>query len=515
MVQPQKKRLEDFLLSESQNEISPFLNFDTQRLWGAKKIFRKDLNNNNNKTKPNDCEEITSSCLGGRMASTTCIGSTNCAKTGSQICCLLWMMLFWRIPVVAGAQHEVFHARGSSFEIGVAYGTHFQTKLEQVVAFKTTVQHADVMAEWNDLAEQSRAAIQKYAPLYWQELLGISQGSGLTMHELLLLATEYEADMIVLPQESSPSSSSSSPSGKGCTGFVLLGREGNINCTSWIGQTNDDHPAYWAHGDWDVVLHLEVKELGFAPLLVYTHVGIPAYSGMNRARGVTWYYIDDGMRLSDNPHASFLPTTVLIRQLLYLPEGKDEIILDDYLQKIPKAVPNAFLILDHSFHNATTTTSSAVSIELSPITERCSLRQSSVPESFLVHANHVVHSAQMWQSEVRLAELDVGHKSIDRYQVLTERLWNRNLDDQTNTNPRSAATYFEILSTLPIYNDETLATVVMDPMEGCLYIRWYDKDDRHRTLSRKNRHTTLDYQRICFDVDPTNHVANLSFGAVS
>jgi hypothetical protein len=419
-------------------------------------------------------------------------------------------MLLWHIPVVVGgAQHEVFHARGSAFEIGEAYGTHFQTKLKQVVAFKTTVQHADVMIEWNELSKTSRAAIQTYAPLYWQELLGISQGSGLTMHELLLLATEYEADMIIPSQESS----SSSPSGKGCTGFVQLGQEDSINGTSWIGQTNDDHPAYWACGDWDVVLHLEIKELGFAPILVYTHVGIPAYSGMNRARGVTWYYIDDGIRESDNPQSSFLPTTVLIRQLLYLLQGKDEIMLEDYLRKIPKAVSNAFLILDPPFDNATTST--AVSVELSPITERCSIRQSSMPDSFLVHANHVVHSAQMWQTEVRLASLDVGHKSIDRYQVLTEQLWKRTLDDETNTNPVSAATYFEMLSTLPIHNIETLATVVMNPTEGCLYIRWYDKDDRNRTLSWKNRHTTLDYQRICFDADPTNHTANLTFGAVS
>jgi hypothetical protein len=429
--------------------------------------------------------------------------STYRSQNGLQIrYLLLWMM--WRVGAQE-SQHEVFHARGSSFEIGVAYGMHFQTKVEQVVTFKTTVQHADIMAEWNELAEKSRAGIQTHAPLYWQELLGISQGSGVTMHQLLLLATEYEADMIVPSQESS-----SSPSGKGCTGFVQLGKEDNINSTSWIGQTNDDHPAYWAHGDWDVVLHLEIKELSFVPILVYTHVGIPAYSGMNRARGVTWYYIDDGMRLSDNPQSSFLPTTVLIRQLLYLPEGGHEMMLEDYLREIPKAVPNAFLILDPSFGNAITST--AVSIELSPITERCSVQQSSIPDSFQVHANHVVHSAQMWQTELRLASLDVGHKSIDRYQALTERLWKRTLDDQTN--PTSAATYFEILSTVPIQNEETLVTVVMNPMKGCLYIRWYDKDDRNRTLSWKNRHTTLDYQRICFDVDPTNHTASLPLGAV-
>jgi hypothetical protein len=425
---------------------------------------------------------------------------------GSGICCLLlWMLLSWHdsVPVHVGA-HEVFQARGSAFEIGVAYGTHFQTKLEQVVAFKTTQQHAGVMTEWNELAKQSRAAIQTYAPLYWQELTGISQGSGLTMHELLLLATEYEADMISLPHESS----SSSPSGKGCTGFVLVGKEDNINSTSWIGQTNDDHPAYWAHGDWDVIMHLEIKELGFAPILVYTHVGIPAYLGMNRARGVTWYYIDDGMRLIDNPQSSFLPTTVLIRQLLYLPKGGNEIMRDYLLRTIPLAVPNAFLILDHSFVNATTST--AVSVELSPITERCSIRQSSVLDSFMVHANHVVHSAQMWQTEVRLAGLDVGHKSIDRYQALTERLWKRTTLDQTN--PMTAAIFFEMLSTMPIYNDETLATVVMNPMQGCLYIRWYDKD-RNRTFASKNRQTILDYQRIC--VDPTNNTANLPFGAAS
>jgi hypothetical protein len=50
------------------------------------------------------------------------------------------------------------------------------------------------------------------------------------------------------------------------------------NSTSCIGQTNDDYPAYWAKGEWDMMLwHL------FEPTLVYTHhVGIPAYLAMNR-----------------------------------------------------------------------------------------------------------------------------------------------------------------------------------------------------------------------------------------
>jgi hypothetical protein len=381
------------------------------------------------------------------------------------------------------------------------------------------------------LAQQSRDAIQTYAPLYWQELLGMSQGSGLTIHQLLLLSTEYEADMIILPQESSSSSSSSTPhtTGKGFTGFVLLGNDDNNNTTtSWIGQTNDDHPAYWAHGNWDVLLHLEIKELDFRPILVYTHVGIPAYLGMNRARGVTWYYIDDGMRLSDNPQSSsFLPTTVLIRQLLYRPEeGRNE-TLDDYLRAIPKAVPNAFLILDHhhSFHNNkyATTTTTAVSIELSPVTERCSIRKSNVPNSFLVHANHVVHSAPMWQTEVRLAGFDVGHKSIDRYQVLTEGLWKKQKQDHQTTTlqkKNAAIIYFELLSTQPIYNVETLATVVMNPTQGCLYIRWwYDKDRNNRTLPllQKNRDTlpVHYYQRMCVDPTNTTSTANLPSGAVS
>lgn len=63
-----------------------------------------------------------------------------------------------------------------------------------------------------------------------------------------------------------------------------------------------------------------------------------------------------------------------------------------------------------------------------------------------------------------------------------------------------------MLSTLPIHNVETLATVVMNLMQGCLYIRWYDKD-------RNLTHTILGYQRIWFDVDPTNYTVNLPFGA--
>jgi hypothetical protein len=421
-------------------------------------------------------------------------------------------MMILQVPVLFVCAHEVFHARGSAFEIGVAYGQDFQTKLEQVVAFKTTQQHVGVMAEWNELATQSRIAIQTYAPLYWQELLGMAQGSRLTIQQLLLLATEFEADMILpAPEESSVSSPSSTT--KGCTGFVQLG---NDNATSWIGQTNDDHPANWANGDWDVLLHLEIKELDYEPILVYTHVGIPAYLGMNRVRGVTWYYIDDGMRLKDNPQLSFLPTTVWIRQLLYNlgEEGgerhENDIMLQDYLRTIPQAVPNAFLILDHdpsSFQNYAT----AISIELSPVTQKSSIRQSSVPDSFLVHANHVVHSAQMWQTEVRLAGLDVGHKSIDRYQLLMEQLFSkRTLLDPTSTN---ATAYLDMLSTPPIHNDETLATVVMNPTQGCLYIQWFDKDRDHRLLSKNHRPIVVDYQRLC--LFPTKPTVNGSLEAVS
>jgi hypothetical protein len=94
------------------------------------------------------------------------------------------------------------------------------------------------------------------------------------IHQLLLLSTEYKADMIILPQESSSSSSSLAPlSSKGFTAFVLLGNDDdydddNNNTFSWIGQTNDDHPAYWAHGNWYVLLHLEIVELNFKPILV-------------------------------------------------------------------------------------------------------------------------------------------------------------------------------------------------------------------------------------------------------
>jgi hypothetical protein len=43
--------------------------------------------------------------------------------------------------------------------------------------------------------------------------------------------------------------------------------------------------------------------------------------------------------------------------------------------------------------------------------------------------------------------------SIDRYQLLMERLWKRSLDRTTLQN---AAMYFEMLSTPPIYDVETL-----------------------------------------------------------
>jgi hypothetical protein len=105
-----------------------------------------------------------------------------------------------------------------------------------------------------------------------------------------------------------------------------------------MGQTKDDHPAYCANGNWDVLLHLEIKELRFAPILVYTHVGIPESD-------LVLHF--DGM---SNPQ-SLLPITDLFWKLLYLSEGH-ETTLEEYLNTIPKVDPTAFWMLDHSFQNA-------------------------------------------------------------------------------------------------------------------------------------------------------------------
>jgi hypothetical protein len=336
-----------------------------------------------------------------------------------------------------------FRARGSAHEVGVQYGRHFQKELHDVWRFKTHHQHAKVLDQWKRILPAAQSAIETHAPLYWQELQGVAQGSGMALDQLLLLATEYEAEMMTLD------ASNSTKSSKGCTGFALP-------TSGWIGQTNDDHPTNWANGSWDVVLHLEMEELDFSPILLYSHVGVPAYLGMNAAAGLgfTWYYIDDASR--NFYHG--LPTTVLIRQLLYERSLNDTL---GFLQTVPKTVPNAFLILDAPNQQA-------VSVEVSS-TEYSTMESSSSP---LVHANHVLHSARMWQHEVRVETFDVGHKSVDRYRVLNELLWRQhhNMDMTTNTDD-----LFQLLNTPPIHNHETLATVVMNAFRGCFHIQFYNQ----------------------------------------
>lgn len=176
------------------------------------------------------------------------------------------------------ASQQVFKVRGSAYGIGQQYGRHFQASLKEVLKFKL-VQHAQILDEWRVIATSSQSFVQAYAPLYWQELRGIAEGSGISLENLLLLTTEYEADMILEGKDNNSTQADrrrTTSTSKGCTGFALPS-------TSWIAQTNDDHPSSWADGKWDVILIYEVEELNFEPVFIYTHIGVPAYLGMNSA----------------------------------------------------------------------------------------------------------------------------------------------------------------------------------------------------------------------------------------
>lgn len=153
-------------------------------------------------------------------------------------------------------------------------------------------------------------------------------------------------------------------------------------------------------------------------------------------------------------------------------------------------MPNAFLILDTSIQRA-------VSVEVSASSHNSSefsTMMASSSMAHLVHTNHVVHSAKMWQNELRSESLDVGHKSVDRFRVMNEYLLNyRQHGNHTGSSPYP---FFRVLTTYPIHNVETLATVVMNPLDDCFCILWYNSNSNGTKMFKcmSSEKEELDFQ---------------------
>jgi len=211
------------------------------------------------------------------------------------VSCLLVVSCPLRTAWAFRCDHSVVSLQGSNAtEVGESYGKQCGDSIAFMLSMKK-LQFADVLNEWYELALGSLPSIKQYLPSYLEELHGIASGAeqfNVTFEDLLLLATEYEAEL-AFPQDDSA---------KKCTGFGSFQQSTGL----LTGQNNDESPSRWNNASNDLILNMNQQ------LLVYTHPGVPAYMGLNaQGLAVTWYYVDSG----DRDHSG-LPTTVLIRTLL-------------------------------------------------------------------------------------------------------------------------------------------------------------------------------------------------------
>ena len=214
---------------------------------------------------------------------------------------------------------------------------------------------------WLPAARRFEPLIREHAPVTAAEMAGMAAGAELPADELLLLACVYEKHMGTAPGQA--------PGTHGhCTALGAAGDAtvaGDVIC----GQNNDEAIAGWLGGAADVIVHHTADD--GLQTLIYSHAGVPACMGMNSAGlCVTWMYIDDGER------GAGLPTCVLIRELLTTRSIAEAV---DYLERTPRAVPNAFL-LGHPEEGLRT-------VEVFP-----SRIFSSEGTGLLWHANHILES---------------------------------------------------------------------------------------------------------------------------
>lgn len=231
--------------------------------------------------------------------------------------------------------------------------------------------------KWGEMATRYLPYIEKYAPEVLEELEGMAKGAGMDFKNILALTTAYEKsfarDMV---------------KGK-CTSFQVTG-EATYAHKTIVGQTNEECFTEWLYPLDVVIHHID----GEHESLIYTHPGVPAYSGINNhGLAVLWEYIDNGVV------GSGVPTNVIIRHLLNL-KTADEAI--EFLQSIPHDIPNEFGIADKNGR--------IVSTECFP--NKVYIDEG---DGYLVHTNHIVIAKEE-------PEYTCSTATWDQYEVMEEQI---------------------------------------------------------------------------------------------
>lgn len=210
--------------------------------------------------------------------------------------------------------------------------------------------------KWGKMALDYIPAMEKWTPEVLEELHGMAEGANMGLEQILALATAYEKSF------------SRDIISEKCTSFILA-PQATYAQKVIAGQTNEECLLEWMNELDTVIHHVD----GEREALIYTHPGVPAYTGINNyGLGVLWEYIDNGKT------GNGVPTNAIIRHLLNCSDVDEAI---RFLKEVPHDVPNEFGLADK--------TGKIASVECFPNKVYVGTN-----EKYLVHTNHLVFAEE-------------------------------------------------------------------------------------------------------------------------
>jgi isopenicillin-N N-acyltransferase-like protein len=207
----------------------------------------------------------------------------------------------------AVADHSLTTIAGPPRERGVQYGRTFKDSISSFLDKEIYQSFQKVSGNTKDAmlgyAAGCAAAVQGYAPLVFDELQGMAEGSGLKLEELVLITLHEELwHRGVLPAAQAH-----------CTA-VAAGPPDTKDGNSYVGQTWDWMPS--VYGLSSMLLWKRPADEG-PSVLAYSYPGLWVGAGMNSA-GVALCWTSGPDEGSPGPRVG-IPSYVLIAQMLYQP----------------------------------------------------------------------------------------------------------------------------------------------------------------------------------------------------
>ena len=164
-------------------------------------------------------------------------------------------------------RHRLLEVRGSPYERGYQYGSHFKSLLNRLL--RANYRYYSVVGGVTKESILRRASAYRkrtedFSSVVSDEIRGMAHASDLKVDEIYVLAAFNEL-YYPLPRNH-------------CTSFAV--RDGaTSDGLTYVGQNNDEAIEPWLNGDC-VTLTRVVQKTG-PSVLIYTYAGVPAQMGMN------------------------------------------------------------------------------------------------------------------------------------------------------------------------------------------------------------------------------------------